>query len=374
MKQIVWLTQVMVFAGGATFIATAQSTDQARMNQVQVLGTHNSYKRAIDPSLLTLLHKSFGERINGLEYSHPSFEKQLDMGLRSLEIDIVYDPQGGRYAHPKGLDMVKEKGLPAGEPYDPQGEMKKPGFKVVHVPDIDFRTNVYTFEAALRELKAWSDAHPRHLPIVITMNAKDSSIDKPGYVKLLPFDKNAFDAWDAEIRNVLPSDKLITPDEVRGSYATLEEAVQAQAWPEISKARGKFLFLLDETGEKLETYVSEHASLKGRVMFVNAKEGRPEAAFRIVNEAEKDWAYIQYLVRSGYMVRTRADADTQEARKGDYHRWQTALISGAQVISTDYPAPDPKLGTGYFVKLPGGKPGRWNTLLLPETRPLVDVE
>jgi len=64
-------------------------------------------------------------------------------------------------------------------------------------------------------------------------------------------------------------------------------------------------------------------------MFANASEGRPEAAFRIVNEPKKDWAYIQYLVRSGYYVRTRADADTKEARTRDYTRWRAALISGA---------------------------------------------
>ena len=88
----------------------------------------------------------------------------------------------------------------------------------------------------------------------------------------------------------------------------------------------------------------------------------------------KDWAYIQYLVRSGYYVRTRADADTTEARKGDYSRWRDALISGAQVISTDYYVPDRRFGTGYFVQLPGGQAGRWNILLLPAERPLPPLE
>lgn len=109
-------------------------------------------------------------------------------------------------------------------------------------------------------------------------------------------------------------------------------------------------------------------------MFVNQPEGHAEAAFRIVNEPKKDWAYIQYLVRSGYYVRTRADADTVEARKGDWSRWHAALISGAQIISTDYYVPDPRLKTGYFVALTGGTPGRWDTLLLPPERPLPPTE
>ena len=77
---------------------------------------------------------------------------------------------------------------------------------------------------------------------------------------------------------------------------------------------------------------------------------------------------------SGYLVRTRADADTIEARKNDYGRLKAALISGAQIISTDYCVPDPKLNTGYHVQLPGGAPGSWDPLLLPEARPLLPVE
>lgn len=352
----------------------AQAASEARMNQIQVLGSHNSYHTGIDPELFTYLEKKYGDkRLEGLEYAHLPIERQLDMGLRALEIDVVSDPQGGLYAHPFGMRMEQENHL-AGAPYDPSGVMLKPGLKVIHVPDIDFRSNAYTLQQELAILKAWSKSHPDHLPIPITMNAKDDGIDDPNAVKPLPFDKAAFDAWDQELLDGLGRDQLITPDDVRGSYGTLEEAVLAHAWPKLSEARGRFFFVLDETGKKLDTYVDGHPSLRGRVMFVNQTEGHPEAAFRIVNEAEKDWAYIQYLVRSGYYVRTRADADTREARTGDYSRWRAALISGAQVISTDYYVANPKFKTGYEVKLPGGKPGRWNTLLLPSTRPLTPPE
>lgn len=354
----------------AAIAAAAQSADEIRMNQIQVLGSHNSYKQAIDDSLWTLLTKNGDERLQGLEYWHAPVEKQLDMGLRGLEIDVVYDPKGGLYAHPKGIDLVKDAGMPAGPRYDPEGMMQRPGFKVMHVPDIDFRANVYTFRQELALLKAWSDAHPRHLPIAITMNAKDSGLDQPGFVKVLKFDKAAYDAWDAELLEGLGHRKLITPNDVRGSYPTLEAAVKAQAWPTLAQARGKFLFMLNETGDKMEMYIEGHPSLKGRVMFVNAKEGRAEAAFRIVNEPQRDWAYIQYLVRSGYFVRTRADADTVEARKGDYSRLRMALVSGAQIVSTDYYLPETRFHTGYVVHL---QPA-WNPLLLPESRPLPSIE
>jgi hypothetical protein len=359
-------------------IAQADGSDPAaagaRMNQIQVLGSHNSYKQPIDRSLLQLLRASEGDRIRALEYGHRPLGEQLDLGLRSLELDVLHDPEGGRYARPRGLDLVREKNLQPGPPYDPAGLMKAPGLKVLHVQDIDFRTSVYTLRQALGLLRQWSGRHPRHLPVVITMNAKQEPLRDPRFTRPLPFDRAAFDAWDAEIREVLPPAKLITPDDVRGSYKTLEEAVLAHAWPTLEQARGRFLFVLDETGATLETYVEGHPSLRGRVMFVNAEEGRPEAAFRIVNETQEKLAYIQYLVRSGYLVRTRADADTAEARRGDYSRWQAALASGAQVISTDYYDADPALGTGYRVRLPGGRPGRWNVLLLPAVRPLPALE
>jgi hypothetical protein len=366
------LAAVMLCATAA--VVSAPTARNAHMNQVQVLGSHNSYKQAIDRSLLSLLKNSSAHGIEGLEYSHLPIERQLDMGLRALEIDVVYDPQGGRYAHPKGIDLVAQNKLPAGPTYDPDGLMKKPGLKVMHIPDVDFRANAYTFLQELALLKAWSDAHPHHLPIPITMNAKDDGPRRPDFVQPLKFDKAAFDAWDGEIIAGLGRERVITPDDVRGNYATLEQAVLAQAWPALDSARGKFLFVLDETGEKLETYIDGHPSLRGRVMFTDSTEGHPEAAFRVVNEAQQDAAYIQYLVRSGYYVRTRADSDTVEARKGDYTRWQQALMSGAQVISTDYYVPDPAFGTGYHVQLPGGQAGRWNPLLLPEDWPLPPLE
>ncbi len=344
------------------------------MNQVQVLGSHNSYKQAISPSLWKLLNKDEPGRFNSLEYHHEPLTRQLDLGLRILELDVVYDPEGGRYAKPLGIEMVEKADLPPGPPYDPDGLMLKPGLKVLHVQDIDFRSSVYTFNQALRELKKWSNAHPRHLPIAITMNAKQGAIERPGFTEPLPFDKAAFDSWDEEIRAVMPASKLITPDIVRADYPTLNAAVLAQDWPTLGEARGKFLFVLDEQGAAAAPYIEGHPSLRGRVMFVNAPEGTPESAFLIINEPSKDFRLIQHAVRMGYLVRTRADANTRQAREGDYSQYQAALESGAQFISTDYYEANPDFATGYRVQLPCGCPGQWDPLMLPVERPLPPLE
>ncbi len=100
------------------------------------------------------------------------------------------------------------------------------------------------------------------------------------------------------------------------------------------------MFVMDASGEKLSSFLSLREGLKGRVMFVNAMEGTPEAAFRIINDPVRNKDYIRDLVKKGYMIRTRADAGTFEARRNDYSRFRAAKESGAQVITTDYYLPD----------------------------------
>ena len=52
----------------------------------------------------------------------------------------------------------------AGPPHDPKGLLRKPGLKVLHVQDIDYRTTALTFVEALCQIRAWSQAHPGHCP------------------------------------------------------------------------------------------------------------------------------------------------------------------------------------------------------------------
>ena len=75
---------------------------------------------------------------------------------------------------------------------------------------------------------------------------------------------------------------------------------------------------------------------------------------------------IAELVRMGYLVRTRTDADTKEARANNTTRRDAMIASGAQVLSTDYPQVEPAPWSGHFsVALPGkAKVARCN----PSTR------
>ena len=135
-----------------------------RMNQVQVIGSHNSYKEAIAPRLLAAYAAENAESAASLDYWHPPLSEQLDLGLRKLEIDVVHDPDGGRYASPNGLALAPEEGVLAPALFDLSGSLAEPGFKALHVQDLDFRSNCPTFVGCLLELRSLVRNAPRPYP------------------------------------------------------------------------------------------------------------------------------------------------------------------------------------------------------------------
>ena len=325
------------------------------INQIQVIGSHNSYKQAIEPALFSVFKKMDSASASKIDYEHISIPAQLDLGLRNLEIDVYADADGGKYAHPKGLEWAKNQSV-----FDPAGSMNKPGFKILHIPELDFRSSVPTFIDALKLLRRWSESNPNHSPVFITLEAKDDSIKRPGFTQPEIFSSKVFDELDQVITENLGKSHLISPDDVRGKYVTLEQAVLHQNWPKMSNAKGKFLFVLDATGRKRATYIEDHPSLNGRVMFANAEPGTPEAAFLIRNNP-KD-TKITELVKKGYLIRTRADNDTQQARNNDKADFEAACESGAQIITTDYYQKSTHFKSDYSISFAGEKYLRTNPL------------
>ena len=110
----------------------------------------------------------------GLTTSTKLSRSQLDSGVRQIELDIFADSRAA-LAHPAGPRMVAEAQLPPDPPFDPEGSMMKPGFKVMHVQDIDFRSVCQPFTACLKEVRQWSHAHPHHIPIFILVETKQDS-------------------------------------------------------------------------------------------------------------------------------------------------------------------------------------------------------
>ncbi len=341
-------------AGDESAPCLRQRMDALSMTDMMAVGTHNSYKLPIPPEEMAALVAAKGQTALGIDYGHRPLTEQLDAGARQLEIDVVHDPKGGLYAKPTtalGQGTVLSPATAAA--------LAKSGFKTLHMPDVDFRSTCVTFVACLTEIKAWSDAHPDHVPLLIMLNAKEGA-SFPGGVVPPNFDEAAFDALDAEIRSVFGPDKLITPDLVQGKAKTLREGVLAKGWPKLGAARGKVFFALDESPAKVAIYRGKRASLEGRAMFVNTDEASPAAAYLTLNDPVGQKDRIAAAVKAGFMVRTRADADTWAARNNDVTQRSAALTSGAQYVSTDYMWADPRLPGNYTVRLAGGEAATCN--------------
>lgn len=346
------------------------STEDLRINQLQIIASHNSYRlKTYQPifdylvGIQNLLPAEYNP--NDLDYTHLPIDVQFnDYNIRGLEIDISPDPNGGYYYNRGGNDLVAEP-VASGIP-----QLLQPGFKVFHIADIDYETHHYTFVEVLQVIKQWSDANPNHLPLFINVEAKSSTpgdiLPFQNFVKSIPYTAQMCDDIDNEIKTVFGNnlDKVLTPDKVRGSFTTLEEVVLAKKWPKLSDARGKVIFIMQ--GGMDELYVQGHESLKDRAMFIYATPGTPEAAFVILNGAITDEQEIKQRVQQDYIVRTRSDSGTTQARNGDYSAMNAAFRSGAQIISTDYYKADDRAGqpgwTNYKVNFPNNELARINPI------------
>jgi hypothetical protein len=292
------------------------SPEQLPLNYFQFFGSHNSYKTAISSEVLQQLRAVNAEAAASLEYWHEPLEVQLDMGLRVLELDVFYDP---------GYRLFSRNGL----------------FPVLHVQNLDTGSHCENLAQCIDQIMVWSEQNPSHEPLLISFNTKTAKIDRPGFLTPKLFDVEAWRSFDAALRDGFGR-KIINPAEVLSP--------EAPRWPSLAEARGKFLLLLDEGAEKYEAY---HRAVNRPALFVNAKTDSPHAAIRVLNNPVADANAIEDAIAQGLLVRTRADADTVEARSGDTARRDAAFASGAHFVSTDYYKPALHFGTDYVVTLPG---------------------
>ena len=344
-----------------------QDKDGLKLNQVQIIGSHNSYKKLPDPRVMKFLMKKrklLGKGLDpiGIDYGQTTIDSQFTQYLmRGLEIDIYNDPKGGVFYNRRINALVPGLHQKSGVQ-----ELLQPGFKVLHIKDVDYLTYYYTFKEALEAIKSWSDAHPNHLPLFINIETKTYGPAEAsgilrflGFKRMVPFDAAACDSIDAEVKTIFGNnlDNILTPDRLRGKYASLDEMAKLNGWPLLDDCRGKIVFIM--LGDAKEMYSAGHPSLADRAMCTYSIPGKPECAFIMKDNPIRDSALINQLVLQGYIVRTRADAETVEARNNDNTRKLAAFKSGAQIISTDYYRPDTRF-SNFEVQWDGKHAGRAN--------------
>lgn len=344
--------------------------DELRLNEIQAIGTHNSFHLEPEGDELALLSDMNAEQAAQRTYGHQPIGVQVaDQGIRQVELDVFVDNEGGLYASPS---LRRQAGLP--DLIDTHPEMAEPGTKVLHEQDVDYHSVCPTFVQCITEIADWSDANPDHVPVAIFIQFKDGPL-------IFPVDDQAVpEKWlpenmarlEAEIASVFDPEDLITPDDVRGDHATVEEAVTTDGWPTLGETRGRVMFATVNGEPYRSLYLEDHEGLAGRLMFTNAEPGSPDAAVMSVDDPLAEPEKIADLVEQGYLVRTRADSPNEHARTNDTARRDAALASGAHWISTDYPAEgmaeaDFGPGTDYVVELPGRWAARCNPLTAPPT-------
>eukprot|EP00752_Nemacystus_decipiens_P003459 g3194.t1 len=156
------------------------------INQLQVIGTHNSYHR----------HTYLPALRDYWDYNYPSLTAQLDAGIRHLELDIHYDWKTGRWF-------------------------------VFHLAVLDPMTSCNCLSACLAEIRQWSDAHPAHhiLFIEIELKLTGDFLRLCGQ-KTPDADHAAFRAMQETVVGEFPASRILTPRQVRGDYETLTEAIR----------------------------------------------------------------------------------------------------------------------------------------------------
>jgi hypothetical protein len=362
-----------------TTVSSYPRDDELRMNEIQLIGTHNSYHRRPSADFVTLMEETVPVLAGAFDYEHRPLTEQLDdLGIRQFELDVFHDPEGTLYSDRKAhqaAGLSADGGIEA---------LHDPGFKVLHVQEIDLESTCWTLALCLTEIETWSDANPWHVPVFVLIEAKADPIPDPfdmGFVPPLPIDAAALDALDAEIRSVFDDEDLITPDFVRGEHDTLGAALEAEGWPVLGEVRGRVMFMLDNGGALQALYEEGHANLSGRVLFTgDHAPGDDNAAFLKRNDPFESDA-IQSAVTDGYLVRTRSDGDAHLSSTDPSEQRDTALATGAQFVSTDYPEATLKAFPDYIVRFThtgddaDANPFvRCNPLVAPEWCTALDVE
>ncbi|MEA3019353.1 MAG: hypothetical protein QOI47_877 [Actinomycetota bacterium] len=216
----------LVIVASACSGTKATSIDETvRMNQIQVLGSHNSYHVGMPDDVFELVHTFSAASADALDYHHRPLAEQLaKLGARQIELDVYADPDGGRFAD-RHIMAALGKPIASGI-----AALDRPGFKVMHTAEIDFTSSCITFVECLRQVRTWSDATPRHLPVMILVEAKNDPSPDPanlGFVRPIPIGGPELDALDVEIHSVFTRTQLVVPADVGTS-----------GWPTLAAARG----------------------------------------------------------------------------------------------------------------------------------------
>jgi hypothetical protein len=297
MRQLVELYNGPYESANESSFLNFEITDDLRLNQIQMLATHNSYKKTGVP--LGRLFVGLGENFNearALKYGYKTITEQLQLGIRSMEFDV---------------------------------RLRKTQFEINHVPLVDNSSVAPNFELALKEIKMYSENHSNHIPIIIIIELKDDwMILDHALQKIEP--RHLLILNDL-IKDTL-GDHLFQPNDMIEPNLSLKESIDLNGWPKLNTLLGKVLVVL-HPGSFTNMYHQTDESLESLSMFIGLYSNqidRDYASFVIHNTPNVE--QIQQMINQNLIVRTRIDSELVFTES----RFLEAIISGAQILSTDF--------------------------------------
>lgn len=283
--------------------------DGIRYNQVAFLATHNSCQRLNRPESVEYLgaldYVSFG-LASGNFFDKKNFEcdtltQQLEHGIRSIEFDIEAKVSG-----------------------------KNVSFTVMHDLVVDSATTCLDLEGALEEVVMWSNHNPNHLPITILMESKAYVLPVDGFQI---FGSRHVKDFDNILRKCL-GDKLFTPADMLGDYATFKDMREANDWKPLKEMLGKVVVILHEAGF-VKKYIKQDPTMRTQAMIPSVlykDRDTPQAGVIIENKPQRAVDRINFYKTANFVVRTRADKYPHFSEE----RYALANQCISQIITTDY--------------------------------------
>lgn len=295
-----------------------------KFNELSFIATHNSYQ-TVSTDTTKKLYRHLSDLTFGLvkpnkaDFESETLTDQLNCGIRSFEIDI--------------------------EVFDRDGDIS---FTCMHSPNIEMTTSCYDFALAMKEIAMWSDNNPDHLPITVIIEPKETFLPLEDMKK---FNIGYADEFDSVLRETL-GEKLFTPDDMLRDYASFGEMRKADDWCKVNDMLGKVLILLHECNTT-EKYIAADETLRSQAMFPMLREKDIErdcASFIIMNKPD-DLLEVQDAVidENKLIVRTRTDKFTEVTDE----RYELAMGSKANIVSTDYPPRTDNTADSYVVTFNG---------------------
>ncbi|MBR2875758.1 MAG: hypothetical protein IKC01_01325 [Clostridia bacterium] len=292
----------------ASFNLEKAVKDAVKINEIAVLGTHNSYQtlateqtRFLMNIIDTITLKKLG--LNTFDFKMDTLTEQLEMGIRNVEIDI------------ETLD-----------------KNEKIEFKVTHNSFIDNASSAYDFEKAMQEIKLWSDNNPGHIPVFIIIEPKSFVIEVNGMKKFSL-------EYAGELEKVLVDtlgDSLLTPADMLRDYSSFKEMRENDDWLTLEETQGKIMVLLHDC-DVTESYIALDESVKTQKMFPMLRyDDRNETYTSFILENDPwnaESRKAESIDECNLIVRTRAD------KYPDYsaERYEVTENCGSQLITTDFP-------------------------------------